>query len=59
MQENKDPIIIGSDHAAYSLKEIIRAHLEEKGIRVTDAGPDSEASMDYPDFGIRVAKAVS
>ncbi|OQY53928.1 MAG: ribose 5-phosphate isomerase B [Desulfobacteraceae bacterium 4572_88] len=59
MQENKDPVIIGSDHAAYSLKEIIRAHLEEKGIRVTDAGPDSEASVDYPDFGIRVAKAVS
>lgn len=59
MQENKDPIIIGSDHAAYALRETLRAHLEKRGLRVTDAGPDSEASVDYPEFGIRVANAVS
>ncbi|MDM8526556.1 ribose 5-phosphate isomerase B [Desulfococcaceae bacterium HSG8] len=60
MQEDRTPIIIGSDHAAYQLKEKLRAYLTETcGIQVDDAGTRSEASVDYPDFGIRVAEAVS
>ena len=52
-------IIIGSDHAAFKMKELIRSFLEEQGITVEDVGPDSESSVDYPDFGKRVAAAVS
>ena len=52
-------IIIGSDHAAFQMKELIRSFLEEQGITVEDVGPDSESSVDYPDFGKRVAAAVS
>jgi len=60
MQENKNPLIIGSDHAAYILKEKIKAYLiEKKGIQVEDAGADSEKSVDYPDYGMKVAQAVS
>ncbi len=60
MNENKARIIIGSDHAAYLLKEKIRICLTEKhGIEVKDAGTDSEKSADYPDFGAKVALAVS
>ena len=50
---------MGSDHAAYPLKEKIKAYLMDLGIEVEDAGTDSEASVDYPDFGIKVASQVS
>ena len=59
MSENKTPIIIGSDHAAYDLKEKIKAFLVDRGIDVEDAGSHSEDSVDYPDFGIKVASMVS
>lgn len=53
------PIIIGCDHAAFQLKEIIRIFLEKSGIAVTDAGTHSESSVDYPDFAKKVASKVS
>lgn len=59
MSENKSPIIIGSDHAAYGLKEKVKAYLLERGIDVDDVGSHSEDSVDYPDFGINVASMVS
>lgn len=52
-------IVVGSDHAAYALKEKIKVFLSQKGIVVEDAGTHSEASVDYPDFGIKVASMVS
>jgi len=52
-------IIIGSDHAAFKMKELITSLLEEQGMTVEDVGPDSESSVDYPDFGKRVAAAIS
>ncbi len=39
-------IAIGSDHAAFSMKEEIRAYLEEKGYEVTDYGTYSAARCD-------------
>ncbi|RZB37705.1 MAG: ribose 5-phosphate isomerase B [Desulfobacteraceae bacterium Eth-SRB2] len=59
MPEKKTPIIIGSDHAAYDLKEKVKALLMERGIDVEDAGCYNEDSVDYPDFGIKVASMVS
>jgi ribose 5-phosphate isomerase B len=59
MSENRTPIIIGSDHAAYDLKEKVKAFLVDRGIDVEDAGSHSEDSVDYPDFGIKVASMVS
>lgn len=53
------PVIIGCDHAAFLLKEIIKRHLEKKGIPVTDAGTHTEASVDYADFGLKVAQSIS
>ncbi len=55
----KDPVIIGCDHAAYPLKEIVREFLVGIEIEVEDAGTNSEESVDYPDFGARVARGVS
>ena len=54
-----DQIIIGSDHAGFPLKEIVKQYVAEMGYAVTDAGTDSAASVDYPDFGAIVAQRVS
>jgi len=52
-------IIVGCDHAAFRLKEILKNALQEKGFEVIDAGTHNEASMDYPDTGNAVARKVS
>ncbi|RPJ10857.1 MAG: ribose 5-phosphate isomerase B [Desulfobacteraceae bacterium] len=56
---NKSPIVIGSDHAAFRLKERIKSFLTENGIVVEDKGPEDENSVDYPDYAIRVASYIS
>ena len=52
-------IIIGSDHAAFGLKKKIKDLLVNLGFRVEDAGTDSEASVNYVEYGKKVAGAVS
>ncbi len=52
-------LIIGADHAGYKLKEIIKAHLQEKGYDIDDIGTFSEESVDYPDFAEKVASEVA
>lgn len=61
MTENagQAPIIIGCDHAAYPLKEMVKSYLTGRRIEVADAGTGSEISVDYPDFGVKVAAQVS
>ena len=59
MYENKTQIVIGSDHAAYQLKEKIRQYIIERGIDINDIGTYSEDSVDYVDFGIKVSAMVS
>ncbi|MDO4721057.1 MAG: ribose 5-phosphate isomerase B [Peptostreptococcaceae bacterium] len=49
---------IGADHGGYRLKETIGNYLREKGYEVVDFGTGSEQSVDYPDYGRAVAKAV-
>ena len=52
-------IAIGSDHAGYGLKEIIKNHLQEKGFDIEDFGTGSIESTDYPDFAMKVGEAVA
>lgn len=52
-------IAIGSDHAGYDLKMEIIKFLEEAGYEYRDMGTDSSQSVDYPDYGYKVAKAVA
>lgn len=52
-------IAIGTDHAGYELKEILKAHLEENGYEVDDFGTDSSKSVDYPDFIRPAAESVA
>lgn len=52
-------IVAGSDHAGVSLKDHLVARLREQGHEVEDVGTNGTASVDYPDFGTKVARAVS
>ena len=51
-------IAIGNDHAAPELKNVIKAHLEEKGIEVIDFGVAIGEKADYPVQAEKVALAV-
>ncbi|UCF66799.1 MAG: ribose 5-phosphate isomerase B [Acidobacteriota bacterium] len=52
-------IAIGADHAGFSLKNQLVAHLERNGHQLRDVGTDSTESVDYPDFAQRVALLVA
>lgn len=56
---DKTPIVIGNDHAAYQLKKQIKNYLIDNDIEVKDIGTQNESSVDYPDYGIKVASLVS
>ena len=51
-------VIISSDHAGYNLKESIKDYLCKKKFKVIDCGPDSDASVDYPDYAKKLAKKI-
>jgi ribose 5-phosphate isomerase B len=52
-------IAIGSDHAGFRLKEVIRGKLAAAGHQVDDLGTNSAESVDYPDFAGAVARKVA
>ena len=52
-------IALGADHKGYPFKEKVKRFLQETGHQVKDFGTFSEESVDYPDFAIKVAEAVS
>ncbi len=49
---------IGSDHGGFDLKETIIEFLKEQEIDFVDYGTYSKDSVDYPDFGEKVGRAV-
>jgi ribose 5-phosphate isomerase B len=52
-------IAVGNDHRGVSYKLRLVGLLNELGHEVNDMGANSQASVDYPDFAIPVAEAVS
>lgn len=52
-------VAIGSDHAGYEAKELAKRELAACGVEVLDKGADSLDSVDYPDFGAAVGRAVA
>ena len=52
-------IAIAADHAGYALKEELKVELLARGATILDLGTDSDASVDYPDFGKAVGDAVA
>ena len=51
-------IAIGSDHAGFVLKELLRDKLRAEGHDVKDFGTNSTESTDYPDYAAAVGHAV-
>jgi len=51
-------IVIGSDHAGYESKELLKQELVKQGFEVDDRGTNNLESVDYPDFGAAVGHAV-
>ena len=52
-------IALASDHAGFELKEAIKKHLIENNYDIIDYGTDSAASVDYPIYARKAAKAVA
>jgi ribose 5-phosphate isomerase B len=52
-------IAVGSDHRGFQVKNKILAQIVDLGHEPIDFGPSSPESVDYPDVGARVAKALS
>lgn len=53
-------IALGADHKGFPLKQQVREYLESLGHEVVDFGTnDAEHSVDFPDYGIKVARAVA
>ncbi|QDP20197.1 ribose 5-phosphate isomerase B [Sphingomonas xanthus] len=53
------PIALAADHAGYVLKDELAAWLRDSGHEVLDLGTNSADSVDYPQFGARLAHAVA
>ncbi len=52
-------IALASDHAGFELKEIIKKYLIENNYDIIDFGTNSTASVDYPVFAKKAARAVA
>ncbi|MBQ1424223.1 MAG: ribose 5-phosphate isomerase B [Lachnospiraceae bacterium] len=52
-------IALGNDHAAVEMKFFVKKYLEEKGCEVLNLGTDTNDSVDYPDYGAAVGRAVT
>jgi RpiB/LacA/LacB family sugar-phosphate isomerase len=51
---------LGADHGGFELKEILKAHLRERGLTVMDFGAKTkDPADDYPDFAAPAAQAVA
>ena len=55
----KPVIVVGSDHAAFGMKEFIKRLVEGWGYIVEDVGTYSRESVDYPDYAEKVAVTVA
>ena len=52
-------IAIGCDHGGFELKNLIAAHLKERGFEVTDFGITENRLVDYPEIALKVASSVA
>lgn len=51
-------ISLAADHAGYLLKDELVRWLTEQGHEVTDLGTNGPESVDYPEYGRKLARAV-
>lgn len=51
-------IAVAADHAGFALKDELAEWLREAGHQVLDLGTNGPGSVDYPEFGSRLAEAI-
>lgn len=51
-------VAVGADHKGFEFKQKVKQILQRLGHEVVDFGTHSTESVDYPDFGLKVADAV-
>lgn len=56
--QNVQRVVLGTDHAGFTLKEAVKAHLIQKKIDVVDCGTFTEEDVDYPPIIRKAAEAV-
>lgn len=54
-----ETIGIAADHGGYDLKCEVIEYLRQSGFKYIDYGTSGTQSVDYPDYGVKVAEAVS
>ena len=52
-------IALASDHAGFDMKAMLADWLRMQGHAVADLGPHDTASVDYPDYGYRLAHSIA
>lgn len=52
-------IVLSSDHAAIDLRQVIAAHINERGFEAVDIGPTTPESTHYPARGKAAAEMVA
>ena len=52
-------IALAADHAGYVLKDELAAWLGELGHEVSDLGTNGPESVDYPEFGAKLARFIA
>jgi ribose 5-phosphate isomerase B len=52
-------IALAADHAGYALKDELVRWLRDQGHDVADLGTSSADSVDYPEFGSKLARAIA
>ncbi len=48
-------VAVGSDHAGFELKELVKEYLTQIGVEIHDVGTNGTEMVDYPDFAEKVA----
>ena len=51
-------IALGCDHGGYAMMQVIKKHLDERGLEYKDCGCFSEKSVDYPDYAQAVCREI-
>lgn len=52
-------IAFASDHAGFAYKAMLIDEVRGLGHHIIDLGPESEASVDYPDYGEKLGNAIA
>ena len=55
----QETVAIACDHAGVELKRVLGDELRARGLEVLDLGTEGSDSVDYPDFGHAMGKALA